>query len=214
MISIFKINIFVIKYFIKKKNLFHDRWLQWCVYLGKHSGNVHAQINISLCINIQIYLFDFYRLSYIYIYRLKGYECKTLQDKNDSKIPILITRNFVYFSQIWSLASRIHWLSWLNKSLQCSIKLSFFPKSEHKFPFPASLWHSSQYWHSLGAFSSNITVILVAPSSPIKCSSNLVSHIAQSLCPLPGKSQSNLDLKEEEVVFDWLPHRISHHCVL
>lgn len=180
MISIFKINIFIIKYFIKKKkNLFCDRWLQWCVYLGKYSGNVRAQINIQQESNI-----------------------------NHRQLCVFFTNMILGFKDSLS------WVSWLNKSLQCSIKLSFFPKSEHKFPFPASLWHSSQYWHSLGAFSSNITVILVAPSSPIKCSSNLVSHIAQSLCPLPGKSQSNLDLKEEEVVFDWLPHRISHHCVL
>lgn len=66
---------------------------------------------------------------------------------------------------------------------------------------PASLWPNSQYRLSLSAFSSKTSAIFAAPSSPVKCSGNLVSHIAQTLCPLPGKSQSNLDLKEEVVVY-------------
>ncbi len=71
---------------------------------------------------------------------------------------------------------------WTSKSLECLIKLGFFPKSEHKFP---SL---PRYDPTLNSDSHLVLspAIAAAPSSPVECSSNLVSHIAQTLCPLPA----------------------------
>lgn len=87
-----------------------------------------------------------------------------------------------------------------NKSLECLIKLGFFPKSE-QIPFLPHYDPTLNTNSHLVRSSCNASTILAAPSSPMKCSGNLVRHIAQSLCPLPGKSQSNFNLKAEVVVY-------------